>query len=279
MKKKEALFAVIGGVVGAVLVMAAGSFAPLGAQNEVADAEFGTITCSKLVVRYDGFSFATEINPTSVTVSEDDGRSVELSANGVSVVGTGEKRMVQLSFTEDGGSVRVFGKDGGGAAGMNTDEDGGIVTVYGKDGGGAAQMAITENGGAIHVHGKDGGGAAGMNTDEDGGIVTVLGKDGERSAQMAITENGGLVTLTGKENGKDGREGVQMAITENGGAVRVYGNDGERSAQMAINEDGGAVRVYGKGNTGSRAGMGVDEYGNGAVSTWDKNGYRLATLK
>ena len=32
--------------------MAVGSFAPLGAQSEVADAEFGTITCRKLVVRY-----------------------------------------------------------------------------------------------------------------------------------------------------------------------------------------------------------------------------------
>ena len=39
MKRKEALIAVIGGVVGAVLVMAVGSFAPLGAQNEAADAE------------------------------------------------------------------------------------------------------------------------------------------------------------------------------------------------------------------------------------------------
>ena len=35
MRRKEALYAVIGGVVGAVLVMATGSFAPLGAQNEV----------------------------------------------------------------------------------------------------------------------------------------------------------------------------------------------------------------------------------------------------
>ena len=35
MRRKEVLFAVIGGIVGAVLVMAAGSFSPLGAQNEV----------------------------------------------------------------------------------------------------------------------------------------------------------------------------------------------------------------------------------------------------
>ena len=44
MTRKEALIAVIGGVVGAVLVMAAGSISPLGAQNGVRDAEFGKIT-------------------------------------------------------------------------------------------------------------------------------------------------------------------------------------------------------------------------------------------
>ena len=49
MTRKEALFAVIGGVVGAVLVMAAGSFSPLRAQNEP-DANFGKITCEELEV-------------------------------------------------------------------------------------------------------------------------------------------------------------------------------------------------------------------------------------
>ena len=45
MRRKEALYAVIGGIVGAVLTIAAGSFSPLEAQNEVGDAEFDTITC------------------------------------------------------------------------------------------------------------------------------------------------------------------------------------------------------------------------------------------
>ena len=70
-----------------------------------------------------------------------------------------------------------------------------------------------------------------------------------------------------------------MESDENGGLVTVRGKDGERSAQMAINENGGAVSVHGRGNTDSRAVMGVNEYGNGAVNTWDKNGYRLETLK
>ena len=58
----------------------------------------------------------------------------------------------------------------------------------------------------------------------------------------------------------------------------MRGKDGERSAQMGINEDGGHVGVHGRGNSYSRVQMGVNEYGNGAVSTWDKNGYRLKTL-
>ena len=189
MKRELIYAAVIGGVVGAVLVMAAGSFSPLGAQNDVADAEFGTITCRRLVVRYDGFPYATEINPISVTVSDEDGRSAKLRAHGVDVVGTGGKTMVRL-----GGS-----------------EDGGVVVVRGKDGEGTAQMAIIE----------------------DGGFVAVCGKDGEKAAQMAVIENGGDVS------------------------------------------------VYGRGDApiSLRAAMNVNEYGNGAINTWDKNGYRFATLR
>ena len=55
--------------------------------------------------------------------------------------------------------------------------------------------------------------------------------------------------------------------------------DGGRTAQMSIDEYGGHVSVHGRGNSYSRAQMGGNEYGNGAVSTWDKNRYRLATLK
>lgn len=59
--------------------------------------------------------------------------------------------------------------------------------------------------------------------------------------------------------------------------------------QMAVDEIGGKVAVDGVNNisintlteppTGLRAIMGVDQYGNGTVSTGDKNGDRLATLK
>ena len=215
MKRELIYAAVIGGVVGAVLVMAAGSFSPLGAQNEVADAEFGTITCSKLVVRYDDSSYTTEISPTSVKVSDEDGRSATLrSALGLSVVGKEGK---------GGACVMVFNGEG-------------VVSVSNKDGVVSARMGIDEDGGLVSVHGKDAGGAA-------------------------------------------IRGAVLMGINEGGGAVYVYDKDGGKRVQMASTENGGAVHVYGKGSAGSRAAMGVNEYGNGAVSTWDNNGYRFKTLK
>ena len=87
-----------------------------------------------------------------------------------------------------------------------------------------------------------------------------------------------------------------MGIDSDG--VRVYDDDGSsaymssgligvkrgdeknlRSAQLAISEHGGSVRVFGKGDGKSRAITTVNEYGNGAISTWDKNGYRLASVK
>ena len=51
------------------------------------------------------------------------------------------------------------------------------------------------------------------------------------------------------------------------------------SVQLDVNEHGGRVWVFGKGSNEARVVIGVNEYGNGAVSTWDKNGYRLANLK
>lgn len=63
-----------------------------------------------------------------------------------------------------------------------------------------------------------------------------------------------------------------------GRIVIVGGKDGQ-IASWSTDEDGGVAGVFGKGNDQSRVVIGVNEYGNGAVSTWDKNGYCLATLK
>ena len=134
MRRKEMLHAVIGGVVGAVLVMAAGSFSPLGAQNEMKDVEFGTITCRMLRVMYNGqrdngHLLVTEITPFSVEISQAKGRRVLLHAGGVT----------------------VDGEDGKGGAYMIVHEDGGVVSLKGTDGDSGAKMAIGEYGGRVSV--------------------------------------------------------------------------------------------------------------------------------
>ena len=102
----------------------------------------------------------------------------------------------------------------------------------------------------------------------DGGSVDAYGKDGKLRASLAITEHGGYVYA----HGKDGKSAVALGITEHGGSVYALGKDGKPQASLGIDEHGGLVLVEGKGE--GKAVIGINEYGNGAVSTWDKNGYR-----
>ena len=147
MRRKEVLFAaVIGGVVGAVLTMAAGSFSPLGAQNEVRDAEFRKITCT-----------------------------------GLRVEGADGARAVTLGAVGNGGSFFVFGKDGEIGVGMTVNEDGGYVRVYDKNLESGVSMSVDEHGGYVRVDGKDVEILKGvrLSVDERGGRVYVYGRDGE----------------------------------------------------------------------------------------------------
>ena len=103
----------------------------------------------------------------------------------------------------------------------------------------------------IQVIDKDGKLAILLNADEHGGSVIVSGKDGQ-IAGMSTDENGGFV-------------GASSFIVSN--------KQRETAARMGVNEYGGFVAVFNKQGE-NRATMGVNAYGNGAVSTWDKNGYR-----
>ena len=167
MRRKEALFAVIGGVVGAVLTMAAGLFSPLGAQDE--DASFGTVTCQELKV----------VGPA--------------------------------------GDTRVW-----------------LLSEF------------------------------------DGGLY-VFGGDGKIRARMVVDISGGLVNVSSN----DGKIRALMGAVKHGGEVRVTGKHEKKGAKMGMDEHGGMVAVSGKAGRDPKAVMGVNEYGDGALSTWDKNGYRL----
>ena len=116
-----------------------------------------------------------------------------------------------------------------------------------------------------------------LDTLPNNGRIEVTGAMG--SVWLATNNNdGGIIWVRGKLGGvwlDDGDDEYS-----DGGRVKVYSrSDYQKSATLGVNEHGGSVEFYGKGIDKTRAAMGVNEYGNGAVNTWDKNGYRLATLK
>ena len=98
--------------------------------------------------------------------------------------------------------------------------------------------------------------------------LTVVDQDGKMRVRLTTTEHGGFVSAIGK----DGKSVALLGITEHGGSVSAIGKDGKLAALLAAKEHGGYVHVEGKGK--GMAVMSINDYGNGAVSTWDKNGYR-----
>ena len=76
-----------------------------------------------------------------------------------------------------------------------------------------------------------------------------------------------------------GKEKLAVKLNVNprryGGYIGVGGTEDQSAGSfvsLAINEHGGGVTVFGKGE--GKAAMSINEYGNGDVSAWDKNGYR-----
>ncbi|MDE0184060.1 MAG: hypothetical protein OXP71_01235 [Candidatus Poribacteria bacterium] len=207
----------------------------------------------------------------------------------VSVYGMGDsKSEARLGISENGGGVDVFGKDGELYVGLSTDERGGHVNAYGKDGLGVA-LDIDEYGGSVTAYGKDGNlNASGIGIDEHGGVAYIFGKHGKSGVRLSSDEHGGEVNIVGKDGGSGvllsaSEHGgdvllssidsvrVSLGISEHGGHVIAYG-EGKSAASLRVDEEGGDVRVFGRGK--GEATLSINEYGNGGVSTWDKNGYR-----
>ena len=243
MRRKEGLYAVIGGCVGAVLTMVVCSFLPLGAQSQL-EANFGEITCTALRVVNEKNNEIISLgsNPkfghALVLLNDSDGDVSEglilAAGNGGTISSLSKRGFFTIDHNEHG--ARVYLSSGG---------DGGYV-----------ELGIGEHGAEVKVIGEGiSAGQANIGVNEHGGVVSVYGKGiSAGQANIGVDEHGGVVSVYGK--------GISAG-----------------KANMGVNEHGGVVSVYGKGSNNSRAGMGVNEYGNGAVSTWDKNRYRLATLK
>lgn len=111
MKYREKLgYIALGGFLMLVGMLVAGLFSPLRAQNEVRDAEFGTITCRRLLVEYNDVA-TTDITPAYISISFGEEGGTILSAS----------------------SVEVLDEDGGGRAFMRVGKKAGVVGVVSKD--------------------------------------------------------------------------------------------------------------------------------------------------
>ena len=128
--------------------------------------------------------------------------------------------------------------------------------VGGRGAGGEARLFVSDNGARVDVF--DYGPyqwAAGLFANLEGGHVSVY-KDG------------------GKTEGR--AKNIEQVIDESSGRekIKVYAVD-----LKGDDDNGGSVNVYNwtRGYSEQnllRATMALNRYGNGAVSTWDKNGYR-----
>lgn len=124
---------------------------------------------------------------------------------------------------------------------------------------------------------------------ERGGHLDILDDNGRSLVSAYTNEYGGRVNLFGFKNTnmllmgmnkegvdlhvmKDILKGVTITVDEHGGVFNSIGNDGKSRVRLGIDRYGGVIKVQGKGE--GAAVMGINEYGNGVVSTWDKNGYR-----
>ena len=164
---------------------------------------------------------------------------------------------------------------------LETDEHGGLLYLYGaNDNRGSAQLSVDKNGGRLFMFSNEKLGNAhisiSMGTSEDGtGVVSINHRNGGQSF-ISATNNGGFVSISG---GNHKNNLASIAVTDDGdsGMISVYRYDRGKQigvAQLTANKNGGRLDVFGKVDDKSRAAVSINEYGNGVVSTWDKNGYR-----
>ncbi len=243
---------------------------PVSAQRD----KFGEIECTKLTV-VDANGKPRVLIATDIIGSDYSADTIRVRVIGhglgafVSTHGMDGKTGAALAVSHlIGGAVTVYDYDGILAAELKGEKYRRGVRVYGENGKRAAELLAIENLGIVETYGKDGKPMVGLGTGKHGGTVVAYGTDGESIARLGILEHGGTVAALGK----DGNLGAVLSLDEHGGSVNAYGKDGKSEAWVGIREHGGFVQVRGKGE--GAAAMGVNEYGNGAVSTWDKNGVR-----
>ena len=189
MNRKERLYAVIGGCVGAVLTMLFCSFLPLGAQSR--GDNFGDITCTGLSVMQPDIPVEVSLTPESIAVT--------MWGDDCSL-----KSGVRFSVNESGGLLNIIDKEGKTVVSMNTDTDGGKVAVYSndKEGRGVVGLVIDEHGGRVDIRSsREPSTFAQMCIEENGAAIILYGRGGAGSVQMGINEYGSGVVSTWDKNG------------------------------------------------------------------------------
>ena len=212
-----------------------------------------------------------EIECNSLRVVDADGVvQVILSANWMDKWNT---QGVWIGNNSYGGHVVARGKDGKGEASLSVDVKGGVVDVFGNDKGERmASIGCDTLGGFVGTKGTDGFPKAFLGAWEHGGYFNIKGKYGVPMVMLNIDEHGGHVNVYSTAQvpnmpvGVDEHDFAMNSLAFSQLEKRVP------KALLSVTEHGGRVEVKGKGE--GAAVMGINDYGNGAVSTWDKNGYR-----
>ena len=119
MRRKEGLYAVIGGCVGAVLTMVVCSFLPLGAQSQL-EANFGEITCTALrVVNEKNNEIITlgsnpKFGHAQVRPCDSDGSVLEglilAAGDGGSISSFSQRGLFNIGYDEHGPRITLFGE-------------------------------------------------------------------------------------------------------------------------------------------------------------------------
>ena len=198
--------------------------------------KFGEIECTKLTVVDDGGT------PRVILITDIRDYSDHVM--------DGKEAVVLIYASEYSGNVSVLSRDNeGGSATLRTHGSRtGSVTVYGKNGNASVEISSEEFGGRVNITNSEGYHVGTFKANPNGGHVAV--HDGGDTKGMAILSGG-----------------------EDGGFVELSKPSHKTQAKLHINEWGGRLQLNGKGEGAVL--LGINEYGYGVVSTYDKNGYHL----
>lgn len=255
MKRKEVLIAVVTGCFSAVIAMGVGLFIPVGvvAQSQPTNAEFETITCGRLRVVDGKGNALVDLYNNGLGGSAD---FYDLEGDVMmSLKSIGTQSRIQLfhkkAFVDVGNrNPPILGID------IDTHELSSFLEVGNISQRGAVRMHNTDGFSELQVFHKNG----------EGGIV-LFSSDNIHSLSVYDDAH------AREDRSPSAKKVVGLGSYSGSPSVNVYGKDKNLNTSMTTTEHGGRVDVFNKqGET--RAGMGVNEYGNGAVSTWDRNGYR-----